>query len=539
MTRVKRHSPTGAGAPSETVLEALLQQEGQAVFILDPETREPRWLNRTIEHLLGYQPAEKTLSLIQCSDWVHPEDAEEFQLLYQQLLGGNAAAMELRARNGRGHWHWIQVGGSSVTTTDGRQIVIGFIRDTQPYHDAEKIAREEAGKKQIGTLAEGLAHEFNNLLTPIRGFIELALDGLRPEDPIADGLRTALDQVERCAQLVSQIQLCGQRSFVRPQRIQPERVLPSLARIALSSYRGTGKRYQLKLEWRPRLPPLVADRIQFQEAIIQLLKNAIEAMPEGGTITIRAEPVRVAAGPTRARAVSLENKEAFMRIDIIDTGCGMTAEVLEHAMDPFFTTHSRAGKRGMGLSMVRGMAEQNGGWVELESKPGKGTRATIYLPLDEAARLAVVEEPLPDEDGTLRVLPAAPVGRALVGDDDELVRELVARTFESEGWAVKTVDGFDKVLRLIDENCLDFDVAVLDLTMAGGTIGEVMAQLRQVAPQMPVIIVSGFGYDDMVAQLTREGNGRVSYMSKPFSPKELLQRVDELFAMQAAEEAQR
>jgi len=521
------------GVPDPAVVASVLDRAAEAYFTADRRTHAIRWFGCRPGRLLGYEDGQGDFPLQGDLDRLHPDDREDMEVFRKLMWNGRAAQIEVRMRNAEGDWQWIHL--ATAPAEEEAQLMVGFVRDTQPYHEREREALEHLGRERIGTLAEGLAHEFNNLLTPIRGFIELALDRFNPADPAADGLRTALDQVERCAQLVAQIQLSGRRSFVRPERIHPERVLPSIARVALSSYRGSGRRYRLKLEWRPRLPPIRADRIQFQEAIVQLLKNAVEAMPQGGTLTVRAEPVRAGRGIREGGKANGTRSGRFMRIDVIDTGCGMTQEVLDHALDPFFTTHSRAGKRGMGLPMVRGMVEQHGGWLELETRPGKGTRVSLFLPLDETARESGVEEDLPDEDGTLRVLPAAPVGKVLVGDDDDLVRELVARTFEGEGWHVKTVDGFDKVLRLVEEGGLDFDVAVLDLTMAGGKVEEVLERVQEAAPEMLVVMVSGFGYDELVARLIRQGRGRVSYLAKPFSPSELLQRVDEMFAGEPVE----
>ncbi|HDL77616.1 MAG TPA: response regulator [Lentisphaerae bacterium] len=525
----QREMTRGAPDPdSDTkALGILMERAGDVCFRLDLRTRRVVWLNGGPEKLLGAAGADGAFSFDRLEEWIHPDDLAQAKLFWKMLLSGRGAEIEVRARTTQEQWQWLHLLAVPYPASGAPRFMLGLVRDTQRYHEAERQALEEIGQQRIGTLAEGLAHEFNNLLTPIRGFIELALDGFKSDDPIAEGLKTALDQVERCAQLVNQIQLCGRKSFVMPVEIRIDRMFPAVARVTLSSYRGTGKRYRLKLEWPERLPPLLADRVQLQEAVVQLIRNAVEAMPEGGTLTIRAEPVRVGARDARGRT-GAKRAGTFMRIDVMDTGIGMSPDVLQHAMDPFFTTHSRAGKRGMGLSIVRGMAEQNGGWLELDSRPGKGTRATLYLPLAERVHERLPPEVVADEDGTLRVLPAAPVGRALVGDDDDLVRELVARTLESEGWHVKTVDGFDKVMRMVREGCVDFDVAVLDLTMAGGTITEVLPRLRESAPETAVILVSGFGYDDLVGRLVRAGGGKVTYMAKPFSPKELLQRVDEL-----------
>ncbi|HIE10719.1 MAG TPA: PAS domain-containing sensor histidine kinase [Kiritimatiellae bacterium] len=527
------------GAPdldsAAEALGALMERAGDVCFRLDLHRRHVVWLNGSPERVLGITSEDRGFSFDRLEEWIHPDDLAEAKLFWETLLSGRSADIEVRARTTRERWQWLYLLAVPYPVSDTPRFMLGLVRDTQRYHQAERQALEEIGRQRIGTLAEGLAHEFNNLLTPIRGFIELALDGFKPEDPIADGLKTALGQVERCAQLVNQIQLCGRKSFVTPEEIRIDRMIPTVARVALSSHRGTGKRYRLKLEWPEKLPPLLADRIQLQEAVVQLIRNAVEAMPEGGTLTIRAEPVRVSAREAAGRS-GTKRTGTFMRIDVTDSGMGMSAEVLQHAMDPFFTTHSRAGKRGMGLPIVRGMAEQNGGWLELDSRPGQGTRATLYLPMAEHAHESLPPDVVADEDGTLRVLPAAPVGRALVGDDDDLVRELVARTLESEGWHVKTVDGFDKVMGMVRKGCIDFDVAVLDLTMAGGTITDVLHQLRESAAETAVILVSGFGYDDLVGRLVRAGGGKVSYMPKPFSPKELLQRIDKLLIGTGKEE---
>jgi len=470
---------------------------------------------------LGYEPETVDLQSVSFERWVYPSDLNNFLEAWQGLKEGRQLDMEVRLMRPNGRICWVHI----FAMPSASYAAVGMMQNTQQLHEFREDISEARRLQTVGTMAGGIAHEFNNHLTPIRGFIELALDYLGPDHPVSEGLDTALNRVEYCTELVSQIQAYGRKSLLLPEPVDLLRLLPSVARLALSSHRESMHvKIRLEEEYPKTMPELLVDQGQFQQAMLQLIKNALESMPDGGLLKIRAESVYVHKSDVS------EQKEArpgeFICIDVIDTGIGISPEILSQIFDPFFTTHKRAIKRGMGLPMVQGMVAQHGGWLEIRTQPGQGTDVRIFFPLkgnkgrEEKAVIA-------DEDGTMSVLPAAPLGRMLIGDDESLIRSLIRKVFESEGWDVEEATDFDVVInRIRTEDPMD--LLVVDLTMSGPPAEEMVEEMMIKWPDTKLVIISGFGRDERVEDILKIADGE--FVSKPFSPKDLLSTIDRLMA---------
>ncbi|MBN1268569.1 MAG: response regulator, partial [Kiritimatiellae bacterium] len=512
------HKRRGGMSPTEADHYRLLAQAaGDIFFKVDPGSGRITWTADLGSSYLGYEPGEADFQAETFENHVHPGDLELLRAAWAGLLARECMDLEVRLRRKNGQRLWVHFFAVPVSGLSGGGFsAVGVLRNTQDLHDVQDELYEARRLQTVGTMASGIAHEFNNHLTPVRGFIELALDHLGPQHPVSEGLQTALNRVEHCSQLVAQVQAYGRKSLLLPEPVKLHRLLPSIVRVAMSSYRGQGRKVTLKEEWPRSLPVLWADVSQLQEAVVQLVRNALEAMPDGGTLTVRAGQVFVhkADLPSQRGAKPGE----FLSLSVMDTGVGIKPELLEHICDPFFTTHNRAGRRGMGLPVVQGMVAQHGGWLEIRSQPGQGTEVHMFLPLQK--HKAAREEKRPaDEDGTMQVLPAAPLGKLLVGEDEELIRSLVRKVFEAEGWVVEEVDSFDGVLAKLRNGSFDYNIAIVDLTMGGPPAEEVLAEIMHRKPQTRILVISGFGRDERVQHLL--ATTRASFVSKPFSPKDL------------------
>lgn len=503
----------------------IAQSSGDVFFRVPCERDRIAWMSDPGADLLGYEKEAFDPQIDNIEQWVHRDDVETMREAWACLLEAERIDLDLRLRKKNGKDCWVHLFALPTGHADaGQACAVGVVRRTQDLHDIQAELAEARRLQSVGTMAGGIAHEFNNHLTPIRGFIELALDSLG-NHPVAEGLQTALNRVEYCTELVAQIQAYGRKSLLLPEPVDLRRLLPSVIRIAMSSYHARPNQVALEEEYTEDLPELWVDQAQFQQAMVQLVRNAIEAMPRGGTLNVRVDRVYTdrktsAKGEPGARG-------NYFCICIRDTGVGIPESNLEQIFDPFFTTHKRADKRGMGLPMVQGMAAQHGGWMEIKSEPGKGTEVRLYLPQKQVE----VEEKEPvavDEDGTMTVLPAATVGRMLIGDDENLIRSLIRKVFEAEGWEVDEASDFDEVLSSTREQPAGFDVIVLDLSMNGPPAETVVDSIIESHPDAKILMISGFGRDSRVENLLQKTGGQ--FVSKPFSPKDLLSRVDELIA---------
>ena len=505
----------------------IAQSSGEVFFELDVKSRFIAWTSDLGAGFLGYNPGEITLQESSLLSLVHRLDLEPMKKAWERLLLGERLDMEVRLLKKDSQWCWVHILAVPQTSPAGKiGRIVGVVRNTQELHETQDALAEARRLETVGTMAGGIAHEFNNHLTPVRGYIEMALDQVGPDHPAAESLRTALGRVEYCSDLVSQIQAYGRKSLLLPKPVEVNRVLPSLVRVAMSTSMGRERAGKVSLveQWPPTLPTIWVDQAQLQQAIIALIRNSLQAMPKGGTLTIRAEESYLDAKDCIDRHGARPGD--FVQISVVDTGAGISRDVLEHVLDPFYTTRSGEA-RGMGLKMVQGMVSQHGGWLEISSEVGRGTRVSLFFPVKKVKEVQAPRE-RPDADGTVHVLPAAPLGRMLVADDEEFIRDIIKRVFENEGWEVEQAVDNAEVWQLLKERPDAYDLIILDVTMPGPTAEETVAEIARTQPRTKILVISGFARDSRVDQLIEMGNAE--FMGKPFSPKEILSRVDRMMA---------
>jgi signal transduction histidine kinase/CheY-like chemotaxis protein len=510
--------------PESRYYQLIAQASGDVFFSVSFAENRFTWRADLGHEFMDYLPGELDPQPENFEHWIHPSNSEVWQTVWADLLRGKPVSIELRLKRKDNQGCWVHMVAVPVEQEEHTGRAVGLVRKTQHIHAVQEDLAEARRLQTVGTMASGIAHEFNNHLTPIRGFVELALDHLGADHPVSEGLQTALDRVEYCAELVYQIQAYGRKSLLLPEPVDAKRLLPSVIRIAISTTRQGSAPITLKEKYPEDMPVLWVDQAQFQQGVVQLVKNAMEAMPDGGTLTVRAESIFV--GNRDSQGLKEARSGAFVCISIIDSGVGISQTNLEHIFDPFFTTHNRVDKRGLGLSMVQGMVAQHGGWLEIRTEEGRGTEVRMFLPLRKEARKDA--EPIVDADGTMQVLPAAPLGKMLVGDDETLIRSLVRKVFEGEGWSVEECASFDDVLSHVRSDSFDADLLVLDLTMSGPPVEDVVEEVVKLHPDVKILIISGFGRDKRVEHLLEVSKGE--FVGKPFSPKNLLSKVDELMA---------
>jgi CheY-like chemotaxis protein len=245
-------------------------------------------------------------------------------------------------------------------------------------------------------------------------------------------------------------------------------------------------------------------------------------MPTGGTLTISAEVVPAARAMRSPEKTTPDDN--IIRIVVKDTGVGIPPENRTRIFEPFFTTHGRAKARGMGLPMVQGMVAQHGGWMEIKTEVGLGTEVSIQLPIKEAP--ATVGGVVADADGTLPVATAAEPGRLLIADDEPFIRRLIRKIFQSEGWKIDEADDYQMVMDKIDQQGQKYDLIILDLTMPGPTTEETVQRIAELNADTHVLFVSGYSKDARIERLMEMIHS--DFIGKPFSPKALLSKVDDL-----------
>lgn len=393
---------------------------------------------------------------------------------------------------------------------DGTNGLILVGRDVTTHERLEDDLRQAHKLEAVGRLAGGIAHDFNNLLTVVLGNLELVRSGAA-RGAEADELLAATERAaHQAADLTKQM-----LGFARRQPLRPAVVdLNALAREAIGLLRRTiDPRIAVAFEPAPDLYPVAADPVQLQQVLMNLCLNARDAMPDGGTLTVRT--ANVGRG-----GVSSDPRE-FVRLTVADTGSGMTEEVRAKAFDPFFTTKGVGEGTGLGLAVVYGVAQAHGGCVDVWSQPGAGSRFDVYLP----------RAPATDEaPGPARERPAEPAKGAgetvLVADDEPAVRDLARAGLEMAGFrVVLACDGAEAVDVFRAANGA-VRLAVLDVGMPRLSGRQAFDAIRALDPRVKVLFASG--YTDG-AQLP-EPSADTRALQKPYIPSQLAATVAEMLA---------
>ncbi len=359
---------------------------------------------------------------------------------------------------------------------------------------AEAELRQSQKMEVLGQLTGGIAHDFNNLLMAVQGNIELLRKRFGGREPGAARLiENAMAGAKRGAALTQRLLAFARRQALRPQPVALPEAVASMEALLTRSL-APGQR--LARRFAPDLPPALADPVQLELALMNLVLNARDAMPAGGTIEIAAEP-RELVLPQHGL-----DPGRYVRLSVRDEGAGMDAATLARAAEPFFTTKGVGRGTGLGLAMVHGFAAQSGGALRLESRPGAGTTAEIWLPRAEATPPAAPPEPAHAEPGP-RAL------RVLVVDDDPLVLASTAAMLEDLGHVpIEARSGAEALLRLDQEARLD--LVLTDFGMPVMTGGELAAELKRRRPGLPVLLATGYGEQPAIAA------AGLPRLSKPF-----------------------
>lgn len=355
--------------------------------------------------------------------------------------------------------------------------------------------------ESIGVLAGGIAHDFNNILTAIVGNISLARLHLPPRDAAQELLDEAEKALWRARSLTQQLLTFAKGGSPIKQTASLAEVLEETATFAL---RGAAARLQLRLA--PDLWPAEFDRGQISQVINNLVLNANQAMPEGGTITIDAENRSIREGEVAGLIAG-----DYVRIEVSDTGIGIAPENIERIFDPYFTTKEKGS--GLGLATSYSIVKRHAGTIQVRSRLGHGTRFTLYLP---AKRAAVLAQNAVDA-------PHTGVGRVLVLDDDPGIRALVERLLARLGYEVATVADCETMLATYGQaraGGRGFDAVIVDLTIPGGMGGAACMQaLLGLDPNAVGIVCSGYSNDPVVADFRR--HGFKAMVPKPYTLAEL------------------
>ena len=479
-----------------------------AIWDWHPATGSMEW-NEGLQALFGYTPADRE----ERADWkagcCHPEDRAG-------VVAGLQAAIERRENHWSAEYRFRCRDGSYATVMDRAHLVydasgapiriIGAMMDLTPRRKLEEQLRQSMKLEAVGRLAGGISHDFNNLLTVINGYSELALADLPAGDPRRTPLQEVANAGKRAAALTSQL-----LAFSRKQPIQPRSV--DLNQILRESEKMLGRVLGEDVELVTRLSPslglITADPGQIHQVVMNLSVNARDAMPQGGRLVIETADVNLgAADPDLAPGAE---PGPYVLLTVSDNGIGMDEDTRRHIFEPFYTT--KAAGTGLGLASVYGIVQQSRGWITAVSEPGQGATFRIHFPrrADAAADAAPAPAAHPLRgDETI-----------LIVEDQSEVRSFLVAVLRRQGYEVLEAATPSDAVQIVDSQ-RGIDLLITDVVMPGMSGPQLADAVLQRRPDLRLLFVSGYTADRVMP------DGGADILAKPFSPAELAGKVRQI-----------
>jgi PAS domain S-box-containing protein len=486
-------------AGSEEKYRRIVETAEEGICQLDSDHRII-YANRKLADLLGFTVDEMRGQSI--SDWMDEKSRQMMEQSANRKMTGPAQSHDFRFRRKDGHEVWVLMVTNAFLNEDGRYTGgLAMITDITERRRTETHLRQAQKMESIGRLAGGVAHDFNNILTVMTASTEFLLSRLNTGDPSrreAEEIKAAIGQASA---LTRQLLAFSRR---QPQEKQVLRLNQVIETMVLMLRRLIGEDVGLITKLNASLGNIKADPVQVEQVLMNLVVNARDAMPSGGTITI----------------YTAMEPDGFIKLSIEDTGTGIDEETRQHMFEPFFTTKAEGQGTGLGLATVYGIVQQNGGRIVVDSTVGKGATFHIYWPqthenLTEVTKSPVLEPATLDGKETI-----------LLVEDEEAIRALVRRVLIQKGYTLLEARHGKEALELLERRGTSIQLVITDMIMpemGGKALAERIGQLQ---PDAKVLFISG--YTNQMAEDRGLVTQKMSFLQKPFTPRDLSVKVREL-----------
>ena len=486
----------------------LFEENPLPMWVFDPETRRFLEANAAASALYGYSAEEfgqMTLAGVQSE-----EDVERFAGSLLETVRPAPAIWRHRTKSGRMievevAAHEIQYG--------GRPAELAVVIDITGRLRLEDQLRQAQKMEAVGMLAGGVAHDFNNLLTIITGYTQLILTSLAPSDKNRHSAEQVLKAADSAAALTRQLLAFSRRQVLQPRVLDLNQLVTGLSAMVR---RLMGEDIELLLALQPDLGRVNADPGQLEQVLMNLVVNAREAMPQGGTLTIETANVMLDEDYA-SRHISVKPGPHIL-LAVSDNGAGMDEATKTRLFEPFFTTKSPGKGTGLGLSTVFGIVTQSGGSVEVYSEPGSGTSVKVYLPR--------MDQPVALESAAQKKAAARGTETILLVEDEEMVRNLVHETLARQGYRILDASDPAEARRIAESHQGPIQLLIADVVMPKTSGRDLARELIRRRPDMKVLYMSG--YTDAAVVSSGILYKEVAFLQKPFTPAALAEKVREV-----------
>lgn len=493
-------------------LSAAIEQTAESIVITDTQGTI-LYVNPAFEHITGYRRAEvvgQTPQILQ-NDQQNP--AVYFEL-WSTIKAGGVWKGRLNNKKKDGSACTLDCTISPVRDKNG--VIVNYVqveRDITRELQLEEQYRQAQKMEAIGRLAGGVAHDFNNLLTVINGFTEIIQTQLAPDHPVQEHISTILYSTRNATDLIRQLLAFSRQQVMAPKILSPNTIIANLDKML---GRLMGEDIVLKTHLAPSIWPIKVDPTQVEQVIFNLAVNALDAMPEGGQLTLETAKVLLDEGYS-ADHLGVQPGE-YVLLAVSDTGTGMSEEVQAHIFEPFFTTKEAGKGTGLGLATVFGIVQQHGGYIRVYSELEHGTTFKIYWPRAKEALAATPEQSrhraadLPRGTETI-----------LLVEDEPKVKDLADRLLCRQGYTVLTAANGEEAIQLAKEYSAQIHLLLTDVVMPGINGKALADQFKRIRPQIKTLFSSGYADKAILHQGLLEAD--VDFIQKPYSMLELSQKV--------------
>lgn len=484
--------------------KALFNVNTAVKILLEPTTGRIVDANRAAEEFYGWSRSELLSRRITDINQLTPEEVRQEM---DNARTGRRRYFRFRHLIADGSIRHVEVYSGPVDL-GADQFLLSIIHDVTERDALEEQLRESQRLELVGRLAGGVAHDFNNLLTVMMASAELLGAGTERGSPLRPYIDDIAHAAQRAADLTRDLLAFSRRQFLERHPLRIGEILPGVTAMLR---RTLGAKFVLNCVVADDLPVVRADAGQLEQVIVNLAINARDAMPDGGTLTVRASAVKISEAEARVVPAG-----RWVLLEVEDEGAGMDEQTRLRVFEPFFTTKHGIGS-GLGLSTVHGIISQSEGHVLVTSTPGEGTCFRIYLPEAQdvgesrpaPVRKAVVAERTPE------------FGRVLLAEDMAAVRRALASGLERAGLAVTQCASGQEVLELLQQSPNAFDVVVSDVIMPGMSGVDLAWELARVAPDLPVLLISG----ELRGKHRASFPAGVRFVAKPFTAERLAREI--------------
>jgi two-component system, cell cycle sensor histidine kinase and response regulator CckA len=502
-TRAERDGADAALRASEEQYRRFVEDDVTGVVVATPEARLIT-CNPAFARMLGFTTTEEMLGTSIAT--FHQDPVEHRAFMTELRTRGRVEGREMK---------WRRRDGSTMIAIDtaigdfdaaGELVAVrGYLIDTTERRRLEEDLRQAQKMEAVGRLAGGVAHDFNNMLTAINGYAGILASSMVPDDERLGDVEEIRKAGDRAAALTRQLLAFSRRQVLQPRVIDLNAVVSGIVPMLR---RLVGEQIDIRTLEAPDLGHVRADPGQVEQILLNLVVNARDAMPRGGTVTIGTTNVSVAENGVHA--AHEVHPGPYVQLAVTDTGTGMDASTVAHLFEPFFTTKPAGEGTGLGLATVYGIVTQSGGHTTVESEPGRGSTFRVYLP-----RVAAPVEPVP------AAAASAPGGsqEILVVDDEDGIRAFAERVLRELGYDVSVARSGDEAIALVTDHPGRFDLLVTDVVLPGMDGRQLSDRLTARERSLRTLFISGYARDALVHQGVLDPD--VAFLGKPFTPLSL------------------